>query len=328
MAIRRNNFDGGTNGTGLTVGNTGGDSGDAFTAVEVAALFSNAQAHSGALSVVAPTGTESGLGRWSVPDSARQIALVSYVYMTDAQVADADIMRVEVSGAASDALRVQIMSTSRLRLRLPHAATNVWTATNQLPLNQWIRVECIIDIGTTDSNGQAHLAYYADENPTAIDESTLLTGLDLAGDGGTLANVRFLKGGANAIVGNIYFDDIGYNSGSDYAGFIGPNIIDPDPPIIAISNGGTYQLLDATASTAGDDGDLTFEIDPDDDVIDLGDGRFFVPNATESYEITVTESPSELDDADTIGVTELTGAAPEWPKRPDWDGTPTDDWLP
>lgn len=242
MTILRNTFDGGTNGTSMTTANAGGASGDTFAGVEASVVFSNEQAHTGTLSMKPPSTTSTGLARWAASGD-RTLAFRGYVYFTAAHTGDYNFAQLLVINTSTIALTVQVQGTNQLRLRNNTTSINPWTATSSLPLNQWVRVEMLVQQGTTTTDGQVRVAYYLADSPTAVEDSGWLTGQNIRGDGGTINGVRFGKLSGTAYSGSAYFDTVGVNTGANYAGFIGPAIV-PNPPTTFRWNGSTYVGLD------------------------------------------------------------------------------------
>lgn len=243
MTRLRNNLNGGTNNVGITTGNSGGASGDAFTAVEATALFSNEQSHSASLSMKPPSTTTTGLARWQASGD-RTLAFRIYAYFTAAHAADYQFGQVLVINTSTAAATIMMQGTNLLRLRNNTTSLNPWTAASSFPLNQWVRIELLVNQGTTTSDGQLRIAYYLGDSTTAIEDSGWITGQNLRGDAGTINGVRFSKISANTYGGNAYYDDPGVNTGTDYAGFIGPEL----PPVVAPAyrwNGSAYVALDA-----------------------------------------------------------------------------------
>lgn len=244
MTLIRNRFDGGTNGTGMTTANTGGSSGTAFTAVEVAATFSNEQSETPALSMKPPVTAASGYGRWAMSD--RDIATRTYLYCTAAITSDYNFMQFRVTDQGTTAtLTLRVNSANFLRAFVHSTSTNAWTASSTLPLNQWVRVECLYRQGVAANDGQVRVAYYLGDSTTVVADSGWVTGLNLRGDTGPTGNVYVGKTQTTANAASVYLDTIAINTGTDYNGFIGPDV----PPVLVSPtyrwNGTAYVPLDA-----------------------------------------------------------------------------------
>lgn len=218
MTIFKTSFDGGTDGAGMTTGNTGGVSGDAFTAVEPALTFSNEWAQTGPLSAKLPAGGVTGYGRWAIPAGSRDYAMRGYARVTGVQTSDTIFGRVDVGGA--NTAQILLNPDSKLRLRV--GPVNIWTAEAVFPVDAAIRYEWLLEIGTTADDGRARVAYYMGDSLTPVEDSGWLTGLSMNGDSGTLTNTRVGKSSAAAIVGGMWLDTIEVRTGTDYEGLIGP----------------------------------------------------------------------------------------------------------
>lgn len=322
MAIRRNTFNGGTSGAGLSTSNSGGVSGDAFSAVESTLTFSSEQARDGSLSVKAPSASGSGYGRWSVSGD-RTAATRMYLYMTAAvSTSNGDFItgRVDINGGAVVISNMITSSSPSQRLRLRSTASaNIWTSSSTLPLNQWVRVEMLVNIGSGASDGQARIAYYVGESATAIEDSGWVTGLNLGGDIGTIDNVRFGKSSSGTLDGAAYFDTIGLNTGSDYSGFIGPEAAQSTAPT---AQAGTSQIGVAAGSTVSLNGSASTNatayswafIYPSSGAPSLSGANTATPSFTAGptgaiYAIRLTASNSGQTDTDIVNVAVGSGAS-------------------
>ena len=238
MVKLRNSFDGGTHGVVITPGNSGGVSGDAFTAVTPDALFSNARAHSGSLSMQLPVGAVAGYGRWAFPAS-KNVAARTWHWISETIVGtDFDIMQIRVGATNIATIRVSGYATPAGALRLRVGATTAWTAGVVFPANEWVRVEVLIEQGAGANDGRARLACYSGDSLTPIADSGWLTGLALAGDGPGVDSVVLGKTSAGASPA-ASMDDAAANTGADYTGqFIGPATVPATPsPVKAWRNG-------------------------------------------------------------------------------------------
>lgn len=223
MATFENSFDGGSNGVGMTVANTGGASGDAFTAVDAALTFSDEWAQSGTLSAKPPETAVSGLARWSIGQA--NVAIREYVMCTVAHTGDYTLLqtRGETSSSTTGQVSVLLNAASHLRLREQTTGTNRWTAAATFPLNESVRVELLVEVGTSPTTGRARVAYYLGEDLTPIEDSGWLEGLDLRGGTYPVGNIYVGKISAAAYAGDLYVDTLKVLSGADYTGqFIGP----------------------------------------------------------------------------------------------------------
>lgn len=216
----RNSLEGGTDSVTLTVGNSGGASGDAFTAVN-SWVFSNVQKiDTMAIRVVNP-GTSLFIVRWAT--SAAAIALRAYVYFTTLPTGDVDVLHL------GDTISVKFTVNSAGNARFFVNSVNQWTATAPFPTAQWVRVEMFCTASTDSTDGTGMIAYYLLDDLAAVEQSTLLTGLNTAGATSTFSNSRFGKNSAASYTGDIYLDNIAATHGTtaEVANYIGPQTLPP-----------------------------------------------------------------------------------------------------
>lgn len=234
MAIFRNTFEGGTNGTTVTVANSGGASGDAFTAAG-AMIFSSTQAAHGALSI-RDTPSTSSVVRWAISGVAA-VSIRSYVYFT--ATPSMAIFRITHATDTTAAV-VQVNTANKLRLNAK-SNTQLWVSTADIPLNQWLRIEAYFIQGATASSGQAQIAYYLGDSTTPIEQSAVITGANFGGDIGLFTQAR---AGSEVTTNtqSTYYDDLAVNTGSDSNGFIGSSLLPVSPTYRW--NGSSYVALD------------------------------------------------------------------------------------
>lgn len=250
MTVIDNNFDGGTDSTAMTTGNTGGASGTAFAAVEPAATFSNEWSNSGALSMKLASTAVSSYGRWVT--TGKNLKYREYVNFTTAHTGDFVLAepRITTSSATKIAL-VLINGANQLRLRIAATSADVWTAADPFPLNQPVRVEALFEVGTTTSDGRARIAYFLGDSLTPIEDSGWITGLNLRGDTGDITAFFIGKVSSAAYGGNAYVDDVSVRTGVDYTdSFIGPDVQALPAPTI------TAATPTAPTTPSGTDGQI------------------------------------------------------------------------
>ena len=173
----RNIASGGTNGTTVTTGNSGGVSGTAFNVVTIGALatltFDNTHAIHSALSYNVTTGSPAANSfvQWTTALGATvsQLWWEMYLFLT---AYSASILRiVSVRNGATYQGGPGISSTGKVVL-LNAAGSTVKTSTNSVPLNQWFRLEGFL-IGDP-SVGQLEAKLFIN-NPDAITPDEIVT---------------------------------------------------------------------------------------------------------------------------------------------------------
>lgn len=145
MTTKTNSLEGGSSGTGITSGNSGGGSGDAFDAA-LNAEFSNVRAAHGSLSARCVLSAASTANvEWATAGThwfAR-----SYLYMDTAPPANMQIINVLSTGTLR--AMVQVQSSDRKVRILDAGFTQIGISTNALAVDAWHRIEVEFTQGTT-----------------------------------------------------------------------------------------------------------------------------------------------------------------------------------
>lgn len=147
-----NTFEGGTDGVGVSVANSGGASGDAFDGVTngtgAVGAFDNAERMHGALSLKINTTTTSVLvyRTWTTSiGSGVTRAYIRHYWKGGLIAADRPIHRVRTAGGTAS--RFALSSTGQLRI-INAAGTVVTTGSVTLDTTTWYRFECSHGTGT------------------------------------------------------------------------------------------------------------------------------------------------------------------------------------
>jgi Putative Ig domain len=206
-----NNFEGGTNGTTITTGNSGGSSGHAWDVATVtngSLVYSNTQAAHGGLSGAMSTNNTGGvayigwttsLGTVTSLYGRFNIYLTAYPTTVDANV------QMKGTGSSS-AGNVQIDTTGHI-IAQTNTFTNAFAFVNAIPLNQWVRVEWYL-LGGSAGNAQFTINYYASLDSTQITETHTDTTFAWGGTGGTIDEMDFGWTNTHANQPTIYMDDL------------------------------------------------------------------------------------------------------------------------
>jgi hypothetical protein len=247
--IWTNTFDGGTNGAGLTVANSGGASGNAFAAVESTIVFANTRAQSGSLSAKLSSGANSSYGRLANTD--RNVAARFYVWFDAAHSIDYTMWQPRVTTSAATSLyNVMVNQDSHFRLRTGPTGTVLWDSTATVPLGQWVRVEVLHKQGVAADDGQLRIAYYLGDSTTPVEMSPWFTGLNLRGAEGVAGQIYLGKTSGDAYASNAYMDTVAIKTGTDYADWIGPNVI-PNTAPVANAGADLFVTAGSTVTLAG-----------------------------------------------------------------------------
>lgn len=218
--LRENTFEGGSDGTTITVGNSGGSSGDAFDAVSIGASatlkFSNVQEAHGSLSaqIVEPATGVAIRGEWlTLGGGSNNIYFRCYLWVPSGVLSG----RLHFIGvrASPDALCSQMGLDTDGTLRVTNAAgTAVTTSANPPARDQWVRYELRVKASTTV--GEVEWRYFNDAASTTADETGSASGLVLT------ANADAVRWGAVTTPApastTFYMDDLAV----DTADWIGP----------------------------------------------------------------------------------------------------------
>lgn len=222
MTLLTNSWEGGTNGTVLSTGNTGGLSGNAFDAVNASGTgttgkFSNTQAAHGSLSMqlIYASGVASkAYVSWTTSMGAQsQIWFRLYVYLTAYPNAAMRLWSTDIGGVTlCSALYVNTGGT----LSFNDTSAAAFTTTNAIPLNTWYRLEGFCTGSATV--GQLELKMFAGDSATPVETDTSAA---TRNTGGTQDSYRFgsLQTVTNTPALTIYYDDIGLSS----TGYLGPS---------------------------------------------------------------------------------------------------------
>lgn len=213
-----NNAEGGTNGTTVSVSNSGGASGDAWTSVSTGggatalASYDNTHVAHGSLAYSFYNGTSGSQTSvtWNstkTGGTATTFWVRFYLYMTAYPPTSLAIFRAQNTSSQAS-YRLDIAANGQITQR--NASSNaISTSTNPLPLNQVVRIEIEITMGSL--TGACTLTYYSSPDSTTADETLSASGANLGS--GTLGNVIFgcpVAGSANAGT-TLWMDDIGYS---------------------------------------------------------------------------------------------------------------------
>jgi len=236
VTVYENTFIGTVNGA-ITPGNSG-SGGNALTAVSAGATYDNQNVVRGDTSA-ALTSTADCVLRWAV-DTQAALAFRAYMVIPEAVTSDFGIFRFShLVDTTAFALYLNGANTLRASAK---GASNIWTAGATFPVGEVIRVEGYTTQGDTTSSGSARFAYYQGDSLTPIDDSGVLTGLNLGGDLGGFTQARVGKLATTNPYPTMWVDELKVHTGADATGFIGPV---PPPPTMYRWNGSEYVPVDA-----------------------------------------------------------------------------------
>jgi hypothetical protein len=224
-----NNAEGGTSGTTVTPGNSGGASGNPWDNISIGGAasltYDNTFAAHGGLSYKVSTGATvtTALAEWNASfGTLTTVYFRMYVYLTTAATPSAFRPFVARSGA-SHAASVLINGTT-LSLSYSPAFNGAGAFTTPVPLNQWVRIEGFI---TGDASaGAVSASLYTSMDSTDAVETHTFTGLNTTG---ALTQYWFGQNNSSANSGPFWMDDLAASP----IGYIGPV---GGPPGVLLTN--------------------------------------------------------------------------------------------
>lgn len=232
MAAVANSFEGGSNGTAVTVANSGGGSGDAFDAVSAVTgqtLNYDNTHNRGTLALKAATGSTSGRSvvAWTTSIGTQTLVYLRlYVYPTGNQSVAPYLCRVLSGGAVtSSTSRCALeFSASGQLILLNSSATAIAGMTSALaiPNSAWTRVELKLTLSSTAAVGSCEMRIYR-TNPDGTSPDETLTNSGTANLGGSGDTYCFGICDTDANVGAIWFDDVAAST-VDWIGPVGAGI--------------------------------------------------------------------------------------------------------
>lgn len=219
-----NTAEGGTNGTVVTTGNSGGASGTAWSTVNVGTSgttvqFSAAQQAIGGLSYLFTTGgtAESAFMTWSTPITPGLTTYArAYCYIQSSTVS---IFRFLQLTDASFLSCGGIGTTALSKFKLINSAGSlVGTSTTTAPQNQWIRLE--LKVFSDASVGEIELKIFLNSQSNTPTETLAATNVNTRG--GNIAAAVF---GIDVATSNLtmYQDNMAVSN----TGYIGPDSVTP-----------------------------------------------------------------------------------------------------
>lgn len=182
-------------------------------------VYDSVRAMGGSRSIkVSPVGASGAVYAAKNFTAGIQLAARFYVYTATAFDNGASLFGFYVG--ATRVADIRFNSSQKIRVTAAASASDhAWTAANNFPLNQWIRVEVYLKVGTTISNGQIQVAYYAGDSTTAIENSSLLTAVNTGTEG--ITSLRFGLASTSTQATAYWLDSFSLNT--DATGLLGPD---------------------------------------------------------------------------------------------------------
>lgn len=246
MTSISNSAEGGTHGTTVTTGNSGGASGTACSLVTVGTgntiTFSTAGASHGSMGYAASFGTSTnGFLVWPFVTSGRLV--MRFYFKLDTLPSALDHLSYFRGSGNMGGLGI----TSTNKLRLIDASANLIsgsTATNALSAGVWYRAEVAVTKGTTTSNGRLEYAYYLGDSTTA--EFSYDSGTTVNTDIADTATARLGRQSSTTVANLRYYDSFAADALA--SGWIGP--VSNTGATGDLSGSGTLSATDVLSFTA------------------------------------------------------------------------------
>ncbi|SDD40172.1 hypothetical protein [Auraticoccus monumenti] len=211
MTNRHNGYESGTPGQPVTPENSGST---APVFASAGTTYSDERAFHGSLSAHgSPTAGVLSSDRWLI-DSDRLDVGVG-LWLDTAATADFTMLR---ATQAADAVSTSVLLQATNRLRLNVKGNILWTATNPLPMSQWVWATLALRAGDSPTTGTAQIAYYVGESETPVEISQLFTGINVADATALLNFFRVGKQTAAATPTGFFWDDVQIRTGADAVG--------------------------------------------------------------------------------------------------------------
>ncbi len=215
--------EGGSNGTGITAGNSGGASGDAFESVSLGAgataIYDNAQAHNGSLAAKLATGgsaADCSLNYGSAIGSQPTVYFRAHVYMTANPGTSHRLIDAWDSGSGQLCFAIYLTSSGQL-MSVNTAGSTIQTMSASVNLGSWFRVEVML-IGHA-STGQVEVKLFNTADSTTPTET--ITSTANQNTRGSANNFRFGAAGDPLPASRtLWLDDLGIST----TGYLGPTV--------------------------------------------------------------------------------------------------------
>jgi len=253
MTTYQNSFEGGSNGTGITVGNSGGASGDAWTAVDTSGTvtYSTTGASLGALGCQVTTGAGATGMYWSITGS-RQAAMRTDYYVTSLPGAGLRVMSFLNAALSSNYLAIACSSAGVLSA-IDNAGLTVASTAGNIVAGVYYRFEMKLDNTTSGSQTATFDAYL-------VGSTTPLSSLALSVNdsavngrfgGGNIATAYFGKQ-TGATVATVYYDNCGAQTNTtSYMGPVASTVTWTATDSIGLDEYGAAASMSTWTSTDG-----------------------------------------------------------------------------
>lgn len=228
--------EGGTNGTGITTGNSGGASGDSFESVSLGsgatATYDNTQAR-GTLAAKLATGgsaADCSLNYATKIGAQTQAWFRAYLYVPSNPGTSHRLIDAWDSGSGQLCFAVYLTTAGKL-MSVNTGGSTIQTSTASVPLNAWFRVEVMV-IGSA-TVGQVEIKLF--NSPDGGTATETLTSAANQNTRGSMNNYRFGAAGDPLPASRtLWFDNLGIST-TGYLGPAGPAAVTLTPATATFS---------------------------------------------------------------------------------------------
>jgi hypothetical protein len=221
-----NTFEGGSDGTSITTGNSGGASGDAFSAVGGTVTFETSKAMHGVLSaeVAIPGVADSRTVKWLTLGSfTTDVWVRVYLQFPSQPATSLRFIRFQTNAGSTCGYFFLQGGTGKFAA-MNAAGTGTAVGATEVAYNQWVRFEGRVRAAT--SNGQMEWRYYASADSASIPDTTSSTTMVLGADAD---EVQYGNTNTSAPTSyTFYMDDVAVSSSAWLGASMTSQVIVPD----------------------------------------------------------------------------------------------------
>lgn len=262
MTLLKQSFETATLGGSISTTNPSGDT--VFNQVNIAgaaAVIDNTHTSQGTQSVkFTPVASSVDSARWSGLSST---AFATSFYLWIDTLPTAETWFASITSGGTRVLLLELSNTGKFRaIDTRGTGTPAWTATNNFPTSQWVRVEAYATVAA--SGATLNVAYYLGDSTTAVDSLSVTS----AQTGSTAADtIIFGKGDSGAYASAFWMDGLQFQTAA--TGLIGPYPATAAAvvrPTTDISNAGGLSIVGGSGSISialADESDSTYAQSPD-----------------------------------------------------------------
>lgn len=260
MTVKENTFEGQASGTTLSAANSGGGSGDAFDTVNLVsstAIFSNAQAMHGTLSLLYSATTSQDVDIRATSFTANQVVAVRAYFRWASVAPSANVFPIGFRTAGGTRIaQIVVQANGRLSAAIGTSSTVITataTSSSNITANTWYRVEAIVTVNASvQAQSRLQYAFYPGDSATPVFSYDSGATLDM-GTTAAIGQVRFGKNiSTSTWTGNHHMDTVAWEEGrTTFIGVYNPGAPAPADlvyPITLIDNTDTWTNEGGAAS--------------------------------------------------------------------------------